>query len=457
MESIWMSETKIRKRESLPGDIEASAVVIGAGLTGILTAYYLKQAGIQTVVLEADRIGSGQTKNTTAKITSQHGLIYDRLTKSFGSRMAAHYAMANERAVGEYERLILEKEIACDFVRCPAFLYSEDMNGGEAALRKEAAAAKALGIEASFEKDSELPFSIAGTVKFENQARFHPLKFLDRLSGEVTVYEGTKALKVEGGRVMTEKGCVTAEYVVFASHFPFINVPGYYFARMYQERSYAAALTDAAEMEGMYLGIDRGGLSFRSRKGMLLIGGGSHRTGVNRQGGRYAMLRGRAQKLYPGCRETAHWSAQDCMTLDGVPYIGRFSAGKSGWYVATGFGKWGMTGAMVSARILTSLIAGCVCEEADIFSPQRRMGAGAAKEFLSHGIYTVKGLSKHFLPYGRGEIIPNCPHMGCRMEWNPETQSYDCPCHGSRFDSKGRLLDDPAQTDCRKKRLKNEK
>lgn len=276
MESVWMKSSEIRKRDPLPGDMEAPVVVIGAGLAGILTAYYLKQEGIRAVVLEADRIGSGQTRNTTAKITSQHNLIYSRLIRTFGSRMAAHYAEANEAAIGEYERLVREKGIDCGFVRCPAYLYS---NVGTALLRQEAEAAASLGIRASFETACELPFPVAGVTMFARQARFHPLKFLAKMAEEVEVYEQTKVLKVEGGKVETARGTVTAEHVVFASHYPFINVPGYYFARMYQERSYVVALKGAARPEGMYLGIDGDGLSFRSCGDLLLLGGGSHRTG----------------------------------------------------------------------------------------------------------------------------------------------------------------------------------
>ncbi len=455
MESVWTEEIKIRKREPLPGDMEAPVVVIGAGLAGLLTAYYLKQAGIRAVVLEADRIGGGQTNRTTAKITSQHNLVYDRILRTFGRGMAEHYANANEAAIGEYERLILEKGIDCDFVRCPACLYSR--TGAEPLIR-EAEAAQSLGIKASFETDCELPFSVAGVTRFEDQARFHPLKFLAKMAEEAEVYEQTKVLKVEDKRVETAEGSVEAEQIVFASHFPFINVPGYYFARMYQERSYVVALEGAERPEGMYLGIDRDGLSFRTCGDLLLLGGGGHRTGENRRNGAgggcgYEALRCRAREIYPGCREAFRWSAQDCMTLDGLPYIGRFSRRKQDWYVATGFGKWGMTTAMVSARILTALISGQDCPEADVFSPQRHFTTQAAKELAVHGAYTVKGLAKHFLPAGKGNVIPNCPHMGCRLEWNPEEESYDCPCHGSRFDREGRLLDGPAQTDCRKREV----
>lgn len=400
MKSVWMNGSSIGKREPLSGDVEVPVVVIGAGLAGILTAYYLKQEGIRAVVLEADRIGSGQTKNTTAKITSQHNLIYSRLIRTFGCRMAEHYARANEAAIGEYERLVREKGIDCDFVRCPACLYSQTE-----ILRREAEAAESLGIKASFE---------------------------------------------------TDRGSVMAEHVVFAAHYPFLNVPGYYFARMYQERSYVMALEGAGRPTGMYLGIDEGELSLRSCGDLLLLGGGSHRTGVNPEGRadaacRYGMLQNRAQEIYPGCREVYRWSVQDCMTLDGLPYIGRFSGRRPCWYVATGFGKWGMTSAMVSAHILTALIAGRDCPEADIFSPNRLFTVQAAKGLAVHAAYTVKGLTKHLLPAGKRRVIPNCPHMGCRLEWNPAEKSYDCPCHGSRFDGEGRLIDGPAQTDCKRR------
>lgn len=449
MESIWTEGIEIRKREPLSGDMEVPAVVIGAGIAGILTAYYLKQAGIRTVVLEADRIGSGQTKNTTAKITSQHNQVYSWLIRTFGHRMAEHYASANEAAIGEYEKLIQDKGIDCAFGRCPAYLYSRTETES---LRLEAEAAKSLGITASFGTECELPFPVAGVMGFARQARFHPLKFLAEMAEEVEVYEQTKVLKVEGRRVETARGTVTAEHIVFAAHYPFINVPGYYFARMHQERSYVLALEGAGSYEGMYLGVDQGGLSFRTCADLLLLGGGGHRTGVNKTGAgcRYGMLRGRAQEIYPGCREVSRWSAQDCVTLDGLPYIGRFSRRRPDWYVATGFGKWGMTTAMVAARIVTNLISGRDCPEADIFSPSRHITMQAMKGLFVHGAYTVKGLTKHLLPPGKGRIVPNCPHMGCRLEWNPEEESYDCPCHGSRFDREGRLIDGPAQTDCKR-------
>lgn len=474
MESIWSKNTEIMERAPLPGNIEADTAVIGGGMAGILTAYYLKKQGVEAVVLEADRIGSGQTRNTTAKITSQHNLIYDKMLRTFGAEQAHHYAAINEWAVSEYERIVKEKEIDCDFTRCPSFLYSCTETD---VLKREAQAAGLLGIQSEFVETCELPFSIAGAVRFDNQARFQPLEFLKMIAGEVEIYEKTRVMKVEGNQVMTGRGTVSAKSVVFACHFPFINVPGYYFARMHQERSYVAALEQAELFDGIYLGIDEDGLSFRNQGELLLIGGGSHQTGRNREGGKYEMLKQRAKELWPECKVTAQWSAQDCMTLDGIPYVGRFAESRPDWYVATGFGKWGMTNSMVSARILSDMITGKTCLAADIYSPQRHATAKAAKTLLENGTAAAGGLTRRVfaggradavkLPEGHGGIVEldgekvgaykkggrlyvvpvRCPHLGCQLEWNPDELSWDCPCHGSRFDYEGRLLNNPAQED----------
>lgn len=457
MESIWLKEVSFQKRSPLQKDLKVDVVIIGAGITGLLTAYFLKKKGIRAVILEADRICGGQTKGTTAKITSQHHLIYDRLIRSYGEEKARHYAALNEWAIGEYERIAAEEKITCDFVKCSASLYS--CIEAEP-LRKEAEAAKRLGISAAFKTECELPFAVKGVLEFRDQARFHPLKFLKEIAAGMEIYEETPVLKVEhrgpGNNFVTAgNGTVSAGRVIFACHFPFVNVPGYYFARMYQERSYVLALEHAMELHGCYLGIDRDGYSFRQEGDFLLLGGGSHRTGDNRPGGKYQMLRDEARKLWPKCREVACWSAQDCMTLDRIPYIGAFEKKAQDWYVATGFGKWGMTSAMASARILSVLLDEKETGEADIFSPQRKISMMAVKEFAVNGGVTAGNLAKQVLSLKRTEadrdggkvfeVSIKCPHLGCKLSWNPDEHAWECPCHGSRFDSRGRLMDGPAR------------
>lgn len=441
MESTWSQTVKINKREPLREDKSAEVVIIGAGMAGVLIAYELQSRGVDCIILEANRIGSGQTRNTTAKITSQHALKYDELIHNFGVDKARKYSHANESAINAYERIIVGNQIDCEFQRCPAYLYSQV---DDKKLEKEVEAAKQLGIDAEFTRSTSLPFPVEGVVKFKAQAQFHPLKFLKAIAEGLTIYEETEVLKVEGCKVRTKKWTVTGKHIIFASHFPFINKPGYYFTRMYQERSYVVGVSHAAQMDGVYYGIDKGGLSLRNYGELLLVGGGQHRTGDNKEGGKYLMLQDAARQYWEECKVEARWSAQDCMTLDGVPYIGRFSKETENWYVATGFGKWGMSSSMVSARILADMITGKDNPDSEIFSPQREKTSEAVWCFVDNGVQSVKGLGKNLL---HNHEKKTCPHLGCALEWNPDEDAFECPCHGSRFDKDGKLLNNPAQED----------
>lgn len=476
--SLWQRTVRLPQYPPLAGDTRTEVCIIGGGMAGLLTAYQLRRCGVDTVVLEANRIASGQTGRTTAKITSQHDLIYDRLIRQQGNDCAAMYAAANEAAIAEYARIVEEGRISCGFARRAAYLYSREES---APLLSEAEAARSLGLDAAFTRETELPFRIAGAVRFGNQAQFHPLMFIGGILDGLRIHEKTRVLSVEGNRVHTECGTVTAEHVVFACHFPFVNVPGLYFMRMHQERSYVLALRSPwLPAEGMYLGVDGDGLSLREAEGLLLLGGGGHRTGENRAGGCYDGLTAMAKELFPGSTEVARWSAQDCMTLDGMPYIGQYARSRPEWYVATGFGKWGMTGAMVSAQLLSGLITGHAPDWADAFSPQRFKLSAAAEALANETGHAVRGLTREMfalprgiveqLPVGHGGIVehegrkvgvyraadgtchmidPRCPHLGCQLEWNPDERTWDCPCHGSRFTFAGQQLDGPAQTGLR--------
>lgn len=463
MNSIWKKTAQIPERESLQGDIRAENVVIGAGMAGLLTAYFLQKKGKQVIVLEAAEIAGGQTKNTTAKLTSQHGLIYHKMIKKTGFDRAKGYALANESAINAYEALIREEGISCDFERLPSFLYTADVSRIRE-LEQEAQAAKELGISAGLAdagEVTELPFPIAGAVCFENQAQFHPLKFVKELSQKLTIYENTKVLSVKQHKIVYEsrrdspystvRGTVTAENIIFAAHYPFVNVPGFYFLRQHQERSYVLALEGQGvpeRLSGMYYSIDRGGLSFRSGEGRLLLGGGSHRTGkaicrcqgAERQEG-YSYLRKLAKQYYPEGDETAYWSAQDCMPHDGIPFIGSYSVFRPYWYVATGFQKWGMTSAMAAAGIISDKICGIRNPYERIFSPQRVLLRAGIKNLMFDIGESVLGLTKGLF----SKRQRRCRHLGCRLVWNAEEESFDCPCHGSRFSAEGELIDNPAQ------------
>ncbi len=473
METLWTKTGSAAPRPPLYGDTEAEVAVIGGGMAGILTALLLHERGVRAVVLEAGRVGSGTTSCTTAKITSLHGAIYAGLIERFGREKAQQYARANQRAVESYARVIKQYNIDCDFERTDAILYS---HAHEEVMRREAEAAQSLGLPASFTNRLALPLRISGAVRFTEQAQFHPLKFLYAAADLLTVYERTPVERVEGHDALTPRGRVRAKKLVFACHYPFVNFPGLYFARMHQERSYVLALENAPIPKGMYYGYEAYACSMRGCGNVTLLGGGAHRTGKNPQGGHYDALRQAAKILFPDSREIGHWSAQDCMTASGVPYIGRFSRKSEDFLVATGFRKWGMSSAMAAAEILSGLICDGGHPDADIFDPTL-LSQQRPDRVADEGVHAVCGLAKRVLhgqagmpqelPVGQGgaavvdgrqmgvyraseteyyAVELACPHLGCRLEWNPDDKSWDCPCHGSRFDYRGNRLSAPAQT-----------
>lgn len=486
MESIWYQSVEIPERGALAGNCRVDAAVVGGGLAGILTAWFLKQAGMNVLVVEGNRVGSGQTGKTTAKITVSHNLIYEKLIKKFGEERARQYADANQDALRQYRRLIKEEHISCDFRNCPSYLYSVQ---DKEMIERETEAARKLGLPVEYTTQTELPFSVEAALRYENQACFHPLKFIRYFAEKLDIVEHTPVERVVENQVFTSHGTIEAEHIIFATHYPFINVPGYYFMRMHQERSYVAALTGCSKLDGMYLGVDPAlpvrtenrdgkGLSFRSYDHYLLLGGYGHRTGENCDGGQYSKLRSLAKSYWQNCEMVSCWSAQDGMTVSGMPYIGRYSSRKSNWYVAAGFQKWGMTSSMASAMILSSMIQGktSMTSGVDVFSPQNlylfhsmpklmKEGVSASKHLL-HQNLVIPGKMLKDISVGQGGkiwyrgkklgvyknekgkiyfVTTRCPHLGCELSWNPEERSWDCPCHGSRFDYQGNLLDNPAQ------------
>lgn len=443
MESIWRKQTgkitvKSSVDQSIEDDIHWDVIVVGAGMAGLLIAYYLKEEGKKVLVLEAAEIASGQTERTTAKITSQHDLKYHKLIKKIGIKKAKLYARANEEAINQYERLIEKKRIECQFERCSAYLYTQQ---DKKVLWDEAQAATFLGIDACFKRESELPFPITGVTEFRNQAQFSPLEFLKQIVPELEIWDRAKVIKIKGNQVIMHDKVVSADKIVVATHYPMRNVPGFYFLRQHQERSYVLALSGCNKIEGMYKGIDKDGISLRQAGDYLLLGGSSHRTGKNKTGGTYKYLEEMAERYYPGCKVEARWSAQDCMPHDGIPFIGKYSIFTPNLYVATGFQKWGMTTSMVAAMILKEELCGRKSPYSAVFRPQRLNVRAGIKDFLMDVGESVMGLTKGIF-HMKG---PRCPHMGCELVWNPDEHSWDCPCHGSRFEEDGRLRDNPAK------------
>lgn len=472
MESVWNSGFKFIKRDTLTKNIECDIAIIGAGIAGLLIGYMLNESGKNVVVIDAKSTCSGNTKYTTAKITSQHDLIYHKLIKEFGKDKAKQYAKANELAIKKYKEIISNEKIECDFEEKDAYIYSMDSIDK---LKDEYEAAKELGINAELVEKTNLILDVKGALKFKNQGQFNPLKFLKPISDKLTIYENTRATDIKENLIITNGGEIKANYIVIATHFPFLNTPGYYFMRMHQERSYVLALENAQELDGMYIDMNKKGYSLRNYKNLLLFGGIPQRTGENEEGGAYDELRKAAKELYPNSIEKYHWSAQDCITLDYIPYIGQYSSKTPNLYVATGFKKWGMTNSMVAAMIIRDLIIGKENDFAEIFSPTRfdissSMKNAAndimktAKNFIAQKIHIPKEHVEN-IQKGNGGIIEyegkkvgvyknedgeifivstKCPHLGCELHWNADELTWDCPCHGSRFDYKGNWVESPA-------------
>lgn len=339
-DSLWKNTQELPQFPRLAGDAKTDILIIGGGMAGLLTAWKLHQAGADYLLIEAGRICGGVTGNTTAKITSQHGLIYDKLLSRFHADTARAYWEANQAALEEYRKL--SRSIPCDLEPKDAYVYSTD---NLEPLERELRALELLDIPAEYVSDLSLPIPTAGAVCFRDQAQFHPLKFAAGIAAGLNIREHTRALAFEGNTVVTNHGRITAARIVVATHFPMLNKHGSYFLKQYQDRSYVLALEHAADPVGMFLDNAKGGLSFRTQGDYLLLGGGGHRTGKQSSG--WGPLEDFANVHYPGAREVFRWATQDCMTLDSIPYIGQYSARTPDLYVATGFGKWGMTSSMV--------------------------------------------------------------------------------------------------------------
>ena len=417
---------------------QRDVIVIGAGMAGLLTAYFLQKEGRDVLVLEANEVASGQTGRTTAKITSQHGLKYAKLIKQVGKKRALMYAQANEQAISEYERLVRELDIDCDFRRTNAFLYTTSQ---EWLLEKEYKATRLLGIDSFLTTDTELPFFISGALGFRNQAQFLPHPFIKRISQELEILEHTKVKKVCRHLVMTEDGFYTAEHIVIATHYPIVNAPGFYFARQHRERSYVLKLSNCRPIKNMYYSIDEHGLSFRQAGDFLILGGGAHRTGKNKPVSSYDFLSHARDTYFPQSEIVDKWSAQDCMPHDGIPFIGKYSVIHPNWYVATGFQKWGMTTSMIAARIISDAICGRAPLYAKVFSPQRFLLRASFKDAFLDSLISVKSL----VCGAFCRKSPRCSHLGCKLVWNPNEQTWDCPCHDSRYTENGAILDNPTK------------
>ena len=427
MKSIWYDSVNLKNFEKLNSDKKTDVLIIGGGLAGILCAYFLKQQGIDYILVEAQRIGMGITKNTTAKITFQHSLIYNTLIENYGIELARQYLEANKMALESYFKLC--KNIDCDFEEKNAITYSVN---NQIKIEKEIMALEKLNYKAQFLDKIPVPIEISGAIKIDNQAQFNPLKFIDKISKDLNIYENTFIKRLDNTTAFTENVKIQAKKIIIATHFPFINSHGSYFIKMYQNRSYVLALQNAPQLDSMLVDESQNGMSFRNYNNLLLISGGNNRTGKSSTG--YNELRQFTKIHYPKSKEKYFWATQDCMTLDNIPYIGKYSKHTPNWFVATGFNKWGMTSSMVAAKILSDLVLERKNDFSEVFSPSRNI--------LNTQLFFNLGetITNFFTPSKK-----RCSHLGCALKWNEIEHSWDCPCHGSRFNESGKIIDNPAK------------
>ena len=490
MSSYWLeNSTNFDNLSSLQEDLEADVCIIGAGIFGITTAYYLTKMGFRVIVLEKDSIASKATGHTTAKITSQHGLIYNYLFNSYGEKFARDYLYANEQAIKNIKKIIDEENISCDFSFQNSYVYTTKQNE-VSQLKSELDILDKLGYTANFVTATGLPFSINGALQFKNQAQFHPLKYISGLCNVIlasgsSIFIDTTAYDVKRENdfyiTYTQKYNVKSKYVVLASHYPFINFPGFYFTKMYQSTSYVIAIdTKNTLFHGMYINISSPIYSFRTakygKKELLLIGGADHKTGESVDfNSSYAVLENEAKKLYPDCKIVYRWNTRDCITLDKIPYIGLYSHTTPNLYIGTGFNKWGMTSSNVAATIISNSINGNITPYSYVFDSTRihpiknrvELKNIIVQSANSLVIDKLKSFEHDFssIPNDSATIIdvnsekvgiykdpsgklfavnPTCTHLGCLLSWNSVDKTWDCPCHGSRFDYTGKNIYDPA-------------
>lgn len=486
-QSLWLATTDKTNYPPQQGDVKVDVAVIGGGIAGLTTALLLKEEGRTVAVVEAGRIIEGVTAYTTAKITSLHNLIYDHLTRSFNEETATLYAEANQAAIGLVASMVDRYSIDCRFERQAAYTYSTAKSDVEK-MQAEVEAARKAGLPAEFVTETPLPFKIAGAVKLDWQAQFHPRKYLLALAQLIDgdgsyVFEKTRARNVEEGEpcsVTTEHGVITADNVVLATHFPLVD-SALYFARMEPHRSYVLAVTlDGPVPEGMYITPDSERSIRRHRtpdgKEFLIVGGEGHKTGTKSDTiQRYQRLETWARENFPVKEVAYSWSTQDFMPFDRVPYIGAAHPAAKRLYVATGFKGWGMTSGTLAGLLLTKLITGQETPWAKVFNPNRvdlvgapKMAAANVQVAKEYVVDLIKPASKDGdVAVGEGRIVKGehgdvavydapdgtryavsavCTHMGCIVNWNPAERSWDCPCHGSRFSVDGTVLNGPAQT-----------
>ncbi len=439
--SLWFEGRKAAERPPLERDISVDAVVVGAGVVGLTTALLLEREGLDVAVLEMRHVAAGATGYNTAKLSSLHGLTYSDLKRKLGPELARSYGEANEAGIARVFELAGELGIDCDLRRKPNYTYTEDAAEVDT-VRREADVARELGLRATYVEETDLPYPVAGAVRFDEQAEFHPVRYVDGIADALRgpVHENTRVTGIDPGRVNTAGGArVSAGHIVIATHLSFLD-RGLYFARCHPERSYVVAGRMAGAPAGMYLSTESPAHSIRAHGDWLLVGGESHKAGQADAAERYERLEAWARERF-GLEPELRWATQDQMPVDGVPYVGRHDPLSSNLSVATGFKKWGLAMGTAAAELLAAQIAGREHPWTELFDPNRVRARAGAPTFAKENA----NVAYHFVADRvRKRGAPRCTHLGCLLDWNDAEETWDCPCHGSRFAATGEVIEGPA-------------
>jgi glycine/D-amino acid oxidase-like deaminating enzyme/nitrite reductase/ring-hydroxylating ferredoxin subunit len=490
-ESYWISSCPTTPYAPLDEDVETDVAVVGGGIAGVCTAWELTRQGHSVVLLEAGRILTGVTGYTTAKVSALHTLIYARLASSVGEEAASLYARSQQDAIEHAERITAELDIDCDWERRPAFTYAATEAWADQ-VRAEADAAARAGLPAAYVPDVDLPFPVAGAVRVEDQAQFHPRRYLARLADAITerggvIHEDTRVRGLAEGtpaRLTTDTGAtVRASAVVVATHYPIFD-RALLFARLvpHRELVVAAPLPASADPEGMYITPEENTRSVRTApygdgRRLLIVTGEKFTPGA---GGsvtaRMERLTDWTLRHFDVGDIDYRWAAQDNDTTDKMPFTGLLHPGTRNVYVTTGYGGWGMTNAIMSARLIADLVEGRDCPWAGLYDPRRlhparetmpllKAQAHVTRHFVGDRVGRWRGGPVDDLPPGAGRVVrvggghravyrdeegalhvlsATCTHLGCLVAFNDAERSWECPCHGSRFSVDGDVLQGPA-------------
>lgn len=487
--SYWLDSTSHTNNPKLNDSIKTDIAIVGGGIVGILCAYLLSQQGAKVCIFEADKILHGTTGHTTAKITSLHDLRYQKIEKLMNKDFAKQYATANETAIKMIQNIAMQHNINCDLKQESSYVYTLEEKFIKQ-IEAETSITSSFGIKSHYLESIPLPFDVKAAIRFDDQAQFHPLKFLYPLAEIISdfgnkIYEHTRIVDLEQINntyyLKSSDGfTITCDKVIIASHYPFYNKAGLYFTRLYPTRSYVVAIKAKENYTGgMYISAESvHARSLRSQKldsdELILIGGEHHKTGQGKDTRiHYQSLLDFANEYFTVQETPYHWSAQDCMSVDDVPIVGQMTPDTPNLYVATGFGKWGMTNSMASAMLLKDLILNVKNYWQDVYDPSRHSLLASTKNFVVENANVAKEFIKGKLsgipenidiPKGEGNIIEvdgkragayrdehgklhivntTCTHMGCELNWNTAEKSWDCPCHGSRFSYDGNVIEGP--------------